>query len=91
MLTIKFHKAFKQDFKRMKKQGADIARFEQIIDLLVHEQTLPPECVDHPLKGTYQGYRDCHITLDWILIYKIERGELLLILHRTGSHSELFR
>ena len=26
MLTIKYHKSFRQDFKRMKKQGADIAK-----------------------------------------------------------------
>ena len=33
--------------------------------------------------------RDCHIEPDWVLIYRIEQDELLLVLARSGSHSEL--
>ena len=35
------------------------------------------------------GFRECHIQPDWILIYKIDKGELLTA-YRTGSHSDLF-
>ena len=28
---------------------------------------------------------------DWLLVYRIDRGELILELIRTGSHSDLFR
>ncbi len=91
MLTIKYHKSFRQDFKRMKKQGADIGRLEAVLRILADEQPLPEEYLDHPLRGNYAGYRECHITPDWLLIYKTEQNELLLILHRTGSHSDLFR
>lgn len=91
MLTIKFHKSFKQDYKRMKKQGADVSRLEAVLNILTREAALPAEYLDHPLRGNYAGYRECHITPDWLLIYKIEENELVLILHRTGSHSDLFR
>ncbi len=44
---------------------------------------------DHPLRGDYVGYRECHLEPDWLLIYRIE-GEYL-VLARTGRHNDLFR
>ncbi|MBQ9011680.1 MAG: type II toxin-antitoxin system mRNA interferase toxin, RelE/StbE family [Bacilli bacterium] len=32
----------------------------------------------------------CHITPDWLLIYKYNNDELILLMVATGSHSELF-
>jgi len=40
---------------------------------------------DHPLKGQYKDYRECHITPDWLLIYKIEKENLTLVFTRTGT------
>lgn len=45
---------------------------------------------DHPLTGNYAGYRECHISPDWLLIYAKYDEELFLVLLRTGSHSDLF-
>ncbi len=36
------------------------------------------------------GYRECHIQPNWLLIYKIDKNELILTAFRTGSHSDLF-
>lgn len=41
--------------------------------------------------GDYKGCRECHITPDWLLIYRIEENMLILGLTRTGSHSDLFK
>ncbi|HBK53325.1 MAG TPA: type II toxin-antitoxin system mRNA interferase toxin, RelE/StbE family, partial [Syntrophomonas wolfei] len=51
---------------------------------------LPQKYLDHPLTGNYAGHRECHITPDWLLIYKIEKDILILSLTRTGTHSDLF-
>lgn len=40
------------------------------------------------LKGNYKGYRECHISPDWLLVYR-QNGEYLE-LFRTGIHSDLF-
>lgn len=32
---------------------------------------------------------DCHILLDWVLIYKIEKEKLILLLFDIGTHSDL--
>lgn len=62
-----------------------------IVDILAAEQPLDPKYKDHALSGDYIGQRECHIQSDWLLIYKVERGELRLTLTRTGSHSILFK
>lgn len=59
--------------------------------MLLDGKTLPPKYRDHPLRGDKHGYRDCHIRDDWVLIYKIDEGALILILAETGTHSDLFR
>lgn len=60
------------------------------IKMLAAGETLPKRYKDHPLKGDYIGCRECHITPDWLLIYEISQGELILYLTRTGTHSDLF-
>lgn len=90
MLTIKYHTMFKKNFKRIKKRGYDISRLEKIIELLANEVPLPEQFKDHNLSGNYNGFRECHIALDWLLVYQVNNNELVLVLSRTGSHSDLF-
>ena len=61
---------------------------EAVIETLAEQQLLAPRHRDHPLKGNWRGYRECHIQPDWLLIYRVVGDELQLA--RTGSHSELF-
>ena len=90
MLTIKYHTMFKKDFKRIKKRGYDISRLEKIVELLANVVPLPEQFKDHNLSGNYNGFRECHIAPDWLLIYQVNNNELVLVLSRTGSHSDLF-
>ena len=90
MLTIKYHTMFKKYFKRIKKRGYDISRLEKIVELLANEVPLPEQFKDHNLSGNYNSFRECHIAPDWLLIYQVNNNELVLVLSRTGSHSDLF-
>jgi len=90
MLTIKYHISFKKDYKRVVKRGYNIKLLEDIIKKLANGETLPEKNKDHALSGDYIGCRECHITPDWLLVYEIDNGELILYLTRTGSHSDLF-
>lgn len=58
--------------------------------MLSEGKVLPHKYQDHPLNGNYAGYRECHISPDWLLIYAKYDEELILVLLRTGSHSDLF-
>ena len=74
----------------IKKQGRDIGKLREVIDMIVDEQPLPPRHCDHPLHGEWEGSRDCHIQGDWVLIYEIDQAARTVTFHRTGSHSDLF-
>ncbi|PWM76606.1 MAG: type II toxin-antitoxin system mRNA interferase toxin, RelE/StbE family [Phascolarctobacterium sp.] len=91
MLDIQYEATFKRDFKRILKRGLKPQLLEEVITLLAEEQKLPPKYKDHALSGVYSGYRECHIQPDWLLIYKIKADVLVLLLTRTGTHSDLFR
>ena len=90
MLTINYSTRFKKDYKLVKKRGYDTSLLEEVLEMLCAEQPLPQKYRDHMLTGNYDGNRECHITPDWLLIYKIQNDELLLSLTRTGTHSDLF-
>ena len=90
MLTIRYEKTFKKDFKRIIKRGYNIRLLEDVIEILASGQMLPEKYKDHNLTGNYYDCGECHITPDWLLIYKINNNELILYLTRTGTHSDLF-
>lgn len=81
---------FKKDLKLVIKRGYNIALLQAVIDLLCAGEPLPEKNKDHALTGNLANYRECHITPDWLLIYKIENDVLVLTLTRTGTHSDLF-
>lgn len=89
MLTIKYQTAFKKDFKRIQKRGYDLSLLEDVITKLAEQQALEPARKDHALSGNGKGFRECHITPDWLLIYQVRENELVLVLTRTGTHAEL--
>jgi mRNA interferase YafQ len=49
---------------------------------------IPASYKDHPLKGKWVGYRELHLKPDWILGYKIDKGNLFFA--RTGRHVDVF-
>ena len=89
-LQIVLSKQFQKDLKLAKKRGFNIEELEIVVNMLAQQKTLPQKYKDHNLSGNYSNFRECHIKPDWLLIYKQDENELLLILFRTGTHSDLF-
>ena len=87
---VRFTGQFKKDLKRAKKQGKDTDELFAVIEKLSNGEALEAKYRDHSLSGNYKGCRECHIEPDWLLIYEIDDGILVLMLYRVGSHSELF-
>ena len=90
MLSLVTTGQFRKDYKRMRKRGCDLSLLETVIDTLLAEKPLEVQHCDHDLHGDYVGFRECHVQPDWLLIYAIDRGRLILTAARTGSHSDLF-
>ena len=91
MLDIVYTKQFKKDYSDCKRSKKNIEKLQNVIKLLANETPLPEIYHDHTLIGDRKGHRECHIEPDWLLIYKIDKTDLILELIRTGSHSKLFR
>lgn len=90
MYLIQYTNKMKRDVKRMKKRGKDISKLTEILSILASGDTLPVSMHDHQLTGNRTGFRECHIEPDWLLIYQIDAGELVLVATETGTHAELF-
>ena len=65
-------------------------KLDDVLQMLCAEKQLPERHRDHALVGDYIGFRECHIMPDWLLVYAIDKGKLILTASRTGSHSDLF-
>ena len=82
---------FRKGYKSAKKRGRNMSLLADVIDTLAEGKPLPEKNRDHQLTGNYNRFRECHITPDWLLIYRIDGDKLILVLAATGSHSDLFR
>ena len=89
-MRIRQSTRFKHDLKTARKRGWDMDILGAVVDLLSKGATLPLKHRDHALAGDYEGFRECHIASDWLLVYRFENNELVLYLFRTGTHSDLF-
>ena len=83
---------FNKQLKKAQKQGKDITKLNIVVKKLANGEKLDQKYKDHSLNDNkyYKGCRECHIESDWLLVYKIINGELILYLVETGSHADLF-
>jgi len=72
------------------KRGYDKALFENVVTILMNGEKLPEQYHNHSLHGNYEGWNDCHILPDWILVWRYNNDSLELCLLDTGTHSDLF-
>lgn len=61
-----------------------------VMALLSENGVLPSEYKPHKLSGKYNGLWECHIKPDWLLVWKQNDKELILLFTNTGTHSDLF-
>lgn len=94
MYEIVYTKGYQKSYKKLKssgqlkKQTSD--NLKEAIDTIAKGEKLPAVYKDHKLTGEYLGFRECHIQGDLLLIYKLEKTELILALVDLGSHAALF-
>ena len=54
MLTVKYSKLFKKDYKLMKKRGLNLKLLQDVVDLLANNKILPDKYKEHFLQGEYK-------------------------------------
>ena len=85
---------FVKDWEKLEQSGKhDMNRIKEAISLLLrNDGSLPAEWRDHKLSGEFDGYRECHVKGDLLLVYQIHKKSYceVVVCHRLGTHSELF-
>lgn len=84
--------AFKKELKTIKKRHKDLEKLRKVVNALSNGEQLEEKYRDHSLIDStrFKNCRECHIEPDWLLVYRINNNELILLLVETGSHSDLF-
>jgi len=91
MRRIERVKQFRRDYRREQKGPHRTTvndALAAVLDVLVADPPLDARLSDHALSGHWNGYRDCHIRPDLVLIYQ-KIGTDVLRLMRLGSHAAL--
>ncbi|WP_257666698.1 type II toxin-antitoxin system YafQ family toxin [Parapedobacter tibetensis] len=84
---------FVKDLKLLKKRSLKDFELLRYIVVILSEQGhrgLDRKHRPHRLKGSYNGYWECHVKPDLLLIWDENEEINQLELVRTGSHSNLF-
>lgn len=79
----------------MKKHNKNIDKLTEVVNALANSEILSESYKDHQLVNDIR-YKDCreyshNIEPDWLLVYKKNKKELILLLIEIGSYSDLFR
>ena len=72
----------------MRKRGKNLDKIFDIIASLIWNESLPERCREHKLLGDWDGFTECHIDGDWVLIYLTDGVEQISFSY-TGTHSDL--
>ena len=89
---VQYSNQFKKGLKKSLKLGKDINKLLDIVDKLANMEKLERKFKNHKFVNDkyYIDCFECHIDPDWLLIYKYNENELILLLVNIGSHSEVF-
>ena len=84
---IDYTNAFKKNVKLCYKRNLDLQLLVDAIEILAQKGVLPANYYPHPLKA--YNCMECHISPDWLLLWKQNNNNLILVLTNTGTHSDL--
>ncbi len=83
---------FKNELKLIVRRNKDLKKIREVVNRLANNEKLEERYKDHQLINNqrFKDCRECHIEPDWLLVYRINNENLILLLVETGSHSDLF-
>ena len=96
MYLIKPSGQYKKDIKLCAKRGCDLSLMASAILKLQKTGTIPlDEYGTHKLKGQREETCDAHLEPNWVLLFRKyesdDEFEGIVVLVRTGTHSDLFK
>lgn len=89
MFKIIYTNRFDKDALKCAKRGLKLDLLKDVINHLEKDGSLPTKYRSHILSGDLQGYWECHVKADWILIWLQNETQKTITLIGTGTHSDL--
>ena len=89
MLEVIYTARFKKASKKLSQADKNLVK--DVAYKIARGEKLPEKNRDHALSGNWRGYRECHVKNDLLLLYRIEKEELILVLVNVGKHSVAFK
>ncbi len=90
MYSLATTNQFQKDYKLCKKRGYKMELINSVFLILEENGFLPAKYKPHKLTDNYNGFWECHIQPDWLLIWLLDSYSKTITLIRTGTHSDLF-
>ena len=90
MFALKYSGQFKKDLKKYKHKDTVLKELENVLDILIKGDKLPSKYFNHCLVGEFKDCFECHVKPDILLVYKVKKEEIIILLLRIGSHSDVF-
>ena len=82
---------FEKEVSKCEKRGLSLDLLQEVIKCLERGGILPSMYNSHILSGKLQGYWECHIKSDWLLIWLKNEDQRTITLIGTGTHADLFK
>ena len=90
MYEVIFTNEFLKNYKLCTNRKYDILLLDKILTTLAETGAVPSNHRPHILSGKLQGYWECHVKSDWLLIWIKNEDQKTITLIGTGTHSDLF-
>lgn len=87
-MKIEASKQYRREIRKIIDALLVSPEYIEVMYCLQNRLPLPAKYKDYRLSGDWQGFRDCHIKNDLLLIYRIS-GDILE-LARLNTHAEIF-
>jgi mRNA interferase YafQ len=91
MYLVSPNKKFKKQLRKLDRSGGfNREKLDVLLDMLAGRKELPSTYHDHELKGDMEGFRECHLSGDLIVVYGVSDKLKEILLYEIGSHAEIF-
>lgn len=98
-MEIKRTKSFERELKRLMKKHYPVDVLKPCLQAIIDQDLIVLKRIkDHALQGTWIDYREFHPARigsygksydNWIVVYRWDKSNLVLVLVATGSHNIL--
>lgn len=88
MLEIYRTNKFLKSYKKIRHNKKVLEELKLVIEILIHQKSIPMKYKDHELKGKFNGIRELHLGYDDLLLYFVRNDQNQLVLFDIGTHAK---